>query len=69
MTDKPEWTRLTGDGDGDCDDNDCPNVYKTNRGTFVVQGDGFEHLKVPAGEFAVEIPESTLREAFRALGW
>jgi hypothetical protein len=69
MTGQPEWIRLTGNGTGDCDDNDCPNVYLTDRGTFVVQGEQFEHLKVPTGEFAVEIPESTLREAFRALGW
>ncbi|GAA0934411.1 hypothetical protein [Nonomuraea longicatena] len=69
MTEKPEWIRLTGNGSDDCDDNDCPNVYRTERGTFIVQGAGFTQLKVPAGELAVEIPERTLREAFRALGW
>lgn len=61
--------RLTGTGNGDCKDGDCPNVYATTRGSFVVQGHVYAELAVPNGEAAVEIPESVLREAVRALGW
>jgi hypothetical protein len=41
-------------------------VYRTNRGTFVVQGyavDGQIDVDVPAGELLVEIPAELLREA------
>ncbi|GAA4181962.1 hypothetical protein GCM10022252_07110 [Streptosporangium oxazolinicum] len=69
MTQSPKLTRITGNGDGECDDNDCPNVYLTDRRTFVVQGDEFKGLRVPDGESAVEIPEGVLREAVLALGW
>ncbi|WP_316526805.1 hypothetical protein [Kitasatospora brasiliensis] len=69
MTEKPQLTRLTGKFDGpNCDDDDCPNVYATDRDTVVVQGDHFPALKVAAGEFAVEIPQHILEEAARALG-
>lgn len=35
----------------------------------VVQGDVSNAFDAPEGEGLVEIPEETLREAFRALGW
>lgn len=68
---REDLTRLTGgDGnDGQCNKNDCPNVYRTARGSFVVQGDLSNAFQAPAGEALVEIPESVLREAVRALGW
>ncbi|MFC1437790.1 hypothetical protein ABUW04_05915 [Streptacidiphilus sp. N1-10] len=73
MTDTTGLTRLTGSGDGDGDDKcgqgDCPNVYRTDRGTFVVQGNQFTGFKPPEGEGLVEIPEDVLKEAIRALGW
>ncbi|MFR9723882.1 hypothetical protein ACL02R_11030 [Streptomyces sp. MS19] len=63
-------TRLTGTvGGPNCDDDDCPNVYATEHGTFVVQGDAYGGFTVPDGEGLVEIPEHVLREAVRALGW
>ncbi|MER7516016.1 hypothetical protein [Streptomyces sp. NPDC126499] len=64
-----ELTRLTGNGNGNCNNDDCPNVYRTASGSFVVQGDVSDAFTAPAGEGLVEIPESVLREAFRALGW
>ncbi|WAL73440.1 hypothetical protein OU787_19135 [Kitasatospora sp. YST-16] len=71
MADKPGLTRLTttGSGSGECGQNDCPNVYATDRGSFVVQGDVFDGFAPPEGEGLVEIPESVLREAVRVLGW
>ncbi|GAA1501286.1 hypothetical protein GCM10009760_64060 [Kitasatospora kazusensis] len=40
MTESPNLTCLTGKFNGpNCDDDDCPNVYATDRDTFVVQGD------------------------------
>ncbi|MEU8891170.1 hypothetical protein [Streptomyces sp. NPDC048442] len=70
---REELTRLTGSGDGPCDDpcgsEDCPNVYVTASGSIVVQGDVSHAFRPPAGEGLVEIPESVLREAVRALGW
>ncbi|MEU3394995.1 hypothetical protein [Streptomyces albidoflavus] len=66
---REELTRLTGNGNGECGQGDCPNVYRTASGSFVVQGDVSKAFTAPAGEGLVEIPEETLREAFRALGW
>ncbi|MFF9523775.1 hypothetical protein OG350_28510 [Streptomyces achromogenes] len=66
---REELTRLTGNGNGECSKNDCPNVYRTASGSFVVQGGVSTAFTAPAGEGLVEIPEETLREAFRALGW
>ncbi|MFD9482306.1 hypothetical protein [Streptomyces nojiriensis] len=57
---REELTRLTGD---------CPNAYRTASGSFVVQGDLSAAFTPPDGEGLVEIPESVLREAVRALGW
>lgn len=39
--------RLTGAGTGDCKEGDCPNVYLTDRGTLVFQGDQYAELAVP----------------------
>ncbi|KAB8169753.1 hypothetical protein FH609_005530 [Streptomyces sp. 3MP-14] len=64
-----ELTRITGNGNGNCNNDDCSNVYRTARGTFIVQGDVSHAFRPPEGEGLVEIPESVLREAVRALGW
>ncbi|MFE6716459.1 hypothetical protein ACFVDU_02595 [Streptomyces albidoflavus] len=63
--------RLTGNGNGNgpCGKDDCPNVYRTASGSIIVQGDVSTAFQPPDGEGIVEIPEETLREAFRALGW
>lgn len=66
---REKLTRLTGDGNGECGEDDCSNVYRTERGTFLVQGDVSAAFAPPRGEGLVEIPEHVLREAFRALGW
>jgi hypothetical protein len=66
---REELIRLTGEGPGECGKDDCPNVYRTTSGSFVVQGDVSTAFAAPDGEGLVEIPEETLREAFRALGW
>ncbi|WP_215448594.1 hypothetical protein [Streptomyces sp. ATCC 21386] len=66
---REELQRLTGNGNGTCGKDDCPNVYRTASGSFVVQGDVSDAFTAPIGEGLVEIPEETLREAFRALGW
>ncbi|MER6529424.1 hypothetical protein [Streptomyces sp. NPDC001508] len=66
---REELTRLTGNGNGNCNNDDCPNVYRTASGSIVVQGDVSDAFQPPQGEALVEIPEHVLREAFRALGW
>ncbi|MGA5217322.1 hypothetical protein ACPCAE_14765 [Streptomyces cinereoruber] len=66
---REELTRLTGNGNGNCGKDDCPNVYRTESGSFVVQGDVSNAFTPPDGEGLVEIPEHILREAVRALGW
>ncbi|MEU9404852.1 hypothetical protein AB0E08_03970 [Streptomyces sp. NPDC048281] len=66
---REELTRLTGNGNGECGKDDCPNVYRTSNGSFVVQGDLSRAFMPPEGEGLVEIPESVLREAVRVLGW
>ncbi|MFI1254650.1 hypothetical protein ACH4U6_12740 [Streptomyces netropsis] len=66
---REELTPLTGNGNGACSQNDCPNVYRTASGSFVVQGYVANVFQQPQGEGLVEIPESVLREAVRALGW
>ncbi|MGI5337762.1 hypothetical protein ACQEVS_10335 [Streptomyces sp. CA-181903] len=62
-------TRLTGTGSGNCNKNDCPNVYRTDKGSIVVQGDLSDAFTPSQGEGLVEIPASVLKEAVRALGW
>lgn len=66
---REELTRLTGKGNGTCGKDDCPNVYRTASGSFVVQGEVSDAFAARHGEGLVEIPEETLREAVRALGW
>ncbi|MET4923258.1 hypothetical protein P3L51_12990 [Streptomyces sp. PSRA5] len=66
---REELIRLTGEGNGECSQNDCPNLYRTASGSIVVQGDVSNAFEPPQGEALVEIPEHVLREAFRALGW
>ncbi|MFI1355230.1 hypothetical protein ACH4TV_16910 [Streptomyces sp. NPDC020898] len=66
---REELTRLTGNGNGECGEDDCPNIYRTASGSLIVQGDVSNVFHPPHGEGLVEIPESTLREAVRALGW
>jgi hypothetical protein len=67
---REELTRLTGNvDDPECNQNDCPNLYLTKRGSVIVQGDVSDVFAPPSGEGLVEIPEHVLREAFRALGW
>ncbi|MCI0386622.1 hypothetical protein [Streptomyces sp. CNQ085] len=65
---REELTRLTGNGNGECGEDDCPNVYRTERGTLVVQGYLTDAFTPPRGEGLVEIPESVFLEAVRALG-
>jgi len=52
-----------------CAAGDCPTVYRTNRGTLVVQGYAFEPgnagVAVPDGEGMVEIPLDLLWEFAR----
>ncbi|MGO4754749.1 hypothetical protein AB4212_40140 [Streptomyces sp. 2MCAF27] len=68
---RSDLTRLTGNAGGpNCDDDDCPNVYRDETdGGIVVQGDQCEAFRPPTGEALVKIPEHVLREAVRALGW
>jgi protocatechuate 3,4-dioxygenase beta subunit len=66
-----ELTRLSGgSGEPTCEDDDCPNVYRHHvRQSIIVQGSVYDGFAVPAGEALVEIPETVLKEAVRALGW
>jgi hypothetical protein len=53
-----------------CGSGSCPTLYKTNRGTYVVQGfvvGGDVGVQPPAGETLVEIPAELLMEAARTL--
>ncbi|MEU3350502.1 hypothetical protein [Streptomyces sp. NPDC037389] len=69
MSERSALIRLTGNGSGECGQGDCPNVYRTATGSFLVQGEASDAFKPSTGEGLVEIPESVLREAFDALGW
>lgn len=48
-------------------DNGCPTLYATDRGTYVVQGwrvldpDALDVMDIPGHETAVEIPAALLR--------
>jgi hypothetical protein len=54
-----------------CDDGDCPAIYATDRGSFIVQGlsvtdpQALAALHLPSGEAAVEIPRSLILRAAR----
>ena len=55
-----------GDGGVNCLGGECPTVYRTDRDTFVVQGNlvnpsDVAALKVPSHEGLVEIPASLAR--------
>lgn len=54
-------------GGDNCDSNDCPSVFTTDRGTVAVQGYILDHV-TPNGEAVVEIPAALLAEAARAIG-
>jgi hypothetical protein len=45
-----------------CRDGTCPTIYRSDRGTFVVQGDMVTDADVPVGdgEALVEVPASLL---------
>ncbi|MBC9712226.1 hypothetical protein H9Y04_06525 [Streptomyces sp. TRM66268-LWL] len=49
-----------------CDKKDCPAIYKTDRGTILVQGETpTDHgLNIPAHETLVEIPMDLVLKAF-----
>ncbi|MFF1698513.1 hypothetical protein ACFVXC_33625 [Streptomyces sp. NPDC058257] len=49
-----------------CDKKDCPTIYKTDRGTILVQGETPTHhgLDIPAHENLVEIPMDLIVKAF-----
>ncbi len=49
-----------------CDKRDCPTIYKTDRGTILVQGETpADHgLSIPDHETLVEIPMELIRQAF-----
>lgn len=55
---------------GLCNTGECPTVYRTNRGTLVVQGLSFNPAEagvgVPPGEQMVEIPAELLAEYARS---
>jgi hypothetical protein len=55
-----------------CNSAGCPTIYRSDRGTLVVQGytvpAGRAGVDVPAGETLVEIPVEVLLAAARAVG-
>lgn len=53
---------------GDCDDDDCPAVYRTSRGTIGVRGTQMTDVVCSDGEAIVEIPIDLLLRAARAAG-
>jgi hypothetical protein len=54
-----------------CGSNTCPTVYRSDKGTLVVQGYTVTGeragVDLPDGEMLVEIPAELLREAVRLL--
>jgi hypothetical protein len=52
-----------------CGNGSCPTIYRTDRGTLVIQGfplsPAAAGIDVPDGETLVEIPESLLGAAAR----
>lgn len=54
-------------GDGSCEDRNCPTVYETDHGTYVVQGaivapSEVAKLGMPTNETVVEVPKSLLAD-------
>lgn len=63
-------TKLSGgDGLGDCGGENCPAVYRTDRGSLVVQGlrvaDPVD-ITIPDNETIVEIPSNLLQKLVEA---
>ncbi|MCW5253857.1 hypothetical protein [Streptomyces sp. SHP 1-2] len=52
---------------GACEDDECPTLYTTDRGTFVVQGSLLTDRPsgIPPHEALVEVPVELLRRAVR----
>lgn len=54
-----------------CGNGSCPTVYKTDRGTLVIQGyavaGGQVGVELPAGEMLVEIPVDLIKGAIESL--
>jgi len=52
-----------------CAAGECPTIYRTDRGTLVIQGYAFEPeaagSEIPAGERMIEIPVELLAEYAR----
>ncbi|WP_329313228.1 hypothetical protein [Streptomyces sp. NBC_01262] len=48
---------------GECDENECPGVFTTDRDSYLFQGDAVtDHgLTIPAGEGVVELPASLVK--------
>ena len=50
-----------------CGNGSCPTVYRTDRGTLVIQGYAVAGeqagIDVPAGELLVEIPADLIKDA------
>ncbi len=60
-------------GVGGCEDRNCPTVYETDHGTYVVQGaivapPEVAQLGMPANETVVEVPKSLLADLAAKLG-
>jgi hypothetical protein len=56
-----------------CNGGPCPTVFKSDRGTFVVQGfqlagTDMSQLTLGPNESAVEIPEALMNDVLSALG-
>lgn len=51
---------------GDCDEDDCPAVYRTDRGTIGVRGILLTEVDCSDGEAIVEIPVDLMLSAARA---
>jgi hypothetical protein len=56
---------------GRCGGGDCPTVYRSDRGTLIVQGYDFDSatagVALPAGERMVEIPAELLADYLKAI--
>jgi hypothetical protein len=50
-----------------CGSGSCPTIYRTDRGTVLVQGAPSSDVAVGDGEAVVEIPEDLLLEAVERL--
>ena len=63
--------KLTVLSKGGCQAGDCPTIYKSDRGTFVIQGEALSsadlNIEMRSHEGAVEIPEQLILEVARQL--